>query len=52
MAAGTGIAMAPISKEPRIMKTTTEQFGGFIREVLYYSDGMRLNIDRRKTENE
>ena len=45
-------ACAPAMETPRIIKTTTEQFGGFIREVLYYSDGMRLNIDRRKTENE
>jgi len=45
-------ACAPALDKPRVVKTTTEQFGGFIREVLYYSDGMRLNIDRaRKTEN-
>jgi hypothetical protein len=43
-------ACAPAMETPRVVKTTTEQFNRLdrilIRKILYYSDGMRVNIDR------
>jgi hypothetical protein len=36
-------ACAPAMETPRITKVTTKRIGAFVRAVLYYSDGTKLN---------